>query len=479
VGAIAILPRGTRFSTDIPTRLDRLPWSRWHWRVVIALGVTWMLDGLEVTVVGAVGNTLRAQSTLGLSESQIGLSASAYLAGAVVGALAFGRLTDLLGRRRLFFATLSLYLLATIGTALSFGFVSFALFRAATGAAIGGEYSAINSAIDELLPARVRGRADLAINSTYWLGTALGSLASMVLLRPSTLPEAIGWRVCFGLGAILGIVVLALRKHIPESPRWLLLHGRVAEARDVVAAIEQEVQRSVHVDLPTPAPPVELEVKGSVTLASVVRAIVHRHPRRAVLALALMASQAFAYNGIFFTYALVLGRYYGVASGEVGSYLLPFAAVNFLGPLVLGRLFDTVGRRAMIATTYATSGVLLAVAGGCVAYGSLTPASQTALWCAVFFVASAAASSSYLTVSEIFPVEHRGLAIALFYAAGTGVGGVAAPALFGALLDTGRREMLFAGYAAGSVLLVAAAAIAAWLGVAAEKRSLEEIAALE
>jgi MFS family permease len=478
VRAIDILPRGTRFHTDVPARLDRLPWSRWHWRIVIALGVTWMLDGLEVTVVGAVGNTLRARSTLGLSESQIGLSASAYLAGAVVGALAFGRLTDVLGRRRLFFATLSLYLVATIGTALSFGFASFVLFRAATGAAIGGEYSAINSAIDELLPARVRGRADLAINSTYWLGTALGSLASMVLLRPSTLPEAIGWRVCFGLGAILGIVVLVLRKHVPESPRWLLLHGRVAEARDVVAAIEREVQRSVHVDLPAPAPPVELEVKGSVTLASVVRAIV-RHPRRAVLALALMASQAFAYNGIFFTYALVLGRYYGVASGDVGSYLLPFAAVNFLGPLLLGRLFDTLGRRTMIATTYATSGVLLAIAGGCVAYGSFTPASQTALWCAVFFVASAAASSAYLTASEIFPVEHRGLAIALFYAAGTGVGGVAAPALFGALLDTGRRERLFVGYAAGSVLLVAAAAIAAWLGVAAEKRSLEEIAALD
>ncbi len=470
------LPRGTRFTTDIPARLDRLPWSRWHWRIVVALGITWTLDGLEVTLVGALGNVLREPGTLGLSESQIGATASAYLVGAVLGALFFGRLTDLLGRKRLFLVTLSVYLVATLATAFAWSFASFALFRAITGAGIGGECSAVNSAIDELLPARVRGRADLAINSTYWLGTALGSVTSLILLRPSILPQAIGWRACFGLGALLGTSVLFLRHHVPESPRWALLHGRIDEARQAVESIEREVQRSVPGPLPDPGPPIELEAKGSVTFGAIAHVLLRQHPRRTVLGLSLMIAQAFAYNGVFFTYALVLGRYYGVASHDVGFYLLPFAAGNLLGPMVLGRFFDTVGRRRMIVITYALSGVLLAVAGYGVAHAGLSAAAQTGLWCAVFFVASAAASAAYLTVSELFPVELRGMAIALFYAVGTGVGGVVAPALFGALIETGKRETLFIGYAIGAALLLGAAGVAAVLGVDAENKSLEQIA---
>jgi MFS family permease len=470
------LARGTSFTTDIPLRLDRLPWSRWHWRVVIALGVTWMLDGLEVTLVGALGAVLREPGTLGLSEAQIGGAASAYLAGAVAGALVFGRLTDLFGRKRLFLVTLGVYLAATLASALAWSFASFAVFRALTGAGIGGEYSAINSAIDELLPARVRGRADLAINSTYWLGTALGAAASFVLLRHDVLPEAIGWRACFALGAVLGTSVLFLRRHLPESPRWLLLHGRLDEASSVIDGIEREVLRGATEPLPPVLGVSKMTAKGRVTFTEIARVLVRQHPRRTVLGLALMIAQAFMYNGIFFTYALVLARYYGVPSGEAGLYLLPFAAGNLLGPLVLGHLFDSVGRRTMIAATYAASGVLLGLSGYAFERGWLTAASQTALWCAVFFVASAAASSAYLTVSELFPVELRGMAISLFYAVGTGVGGLLAPTLFGALLETGRRESLAIGYAMGSVVMIGAAVFAAILGVPAERRSLEELA---
>ena len=470
--------RGASFTTDIPARLDRLPWSRWHWRVVVALGITWMLDGLEVTLVGATGAVLRDPRALGLSEAQIGGAASAYLAGAIGGALLFGKLTDAFGRRRLFLVTLSVYLSATLASAFAWSFASFAVFRAFTGAGIGGEYAAINSAIDELLPARVRGRADLAINSTYWLGTALGAVGSLVLLKPAILPVEIGWRACFGLGAVLGGAVFLLRRHLPESPRWLLLHGRLDEAEAVVEAIERDVERWHRAPLPAPGPPRRLVVKGHVSFSAILRVLARGHSRRVILGLALMISQAFVYNGIFFTYALVLNRYYGVAGGDVGLYLLPFAVGNLLGPLVLGHLFDTLGRRVMIASTYGASGVLLLVTGLAFEREWLTAASQTALWCAVFFVASAAASSAYLTVSELFPVELRGMAIALFYAVGTATGGLAAPALFGALLETGRRGSLFVAYAIGAALMVAAAAIAATLGVHAERKSLEEIAEL-
>ena len=471
------LPAGTKFESDLPARLDRLPWSAWHWRVVVALGVTWMLDGLEVTLVGAIGPVLNEPDTLGLSDGQIGATASFYLAGAIAGALVFGRLTDLLGRKRLFLVTLSVYLGATLATATAWNFASFAAFRLLTGAGIGGEYAAINSAINELFPARVRGRADLAINGTYWLGTALGALVTLPLLNSAVLPHAVGWRLVFALGASIGVVILFVRRHVPESPRWLLLHGRVPEAERVVADIEAVVAAG-HT-LPTPGPSCTLEAKGRVTFTAIAKVLLERHRRRTLLGLSLMIAQAFAYNGVFFTYALVLSRFYDVPSDRVGLYLLPFAAGNLLGPLVLGHLFDSVGRRTMIALTYALSGVLIAVTGFGLAHGLLTAVSQTILWCVVFFVASAAASSAYLTVSELFPVELRGMAIALFYAVGTAAGGLLAPALFGALLETGRRENVFTGYLVGAGLMLAAGVVAAVLGVAAEGKSLETLSELE
>jgi MFS family permease len=473
------LAPGTRFTSTVPGRLDRLPWSPWHWRVVVALGITWMLDGLEVTLVGALGPTLSQPETLHLSNAQIGGAATAYLAGAVAGALLFGRLTDLFGRKRLFLITLGLYLSATAASGLSWSFTSFALLRFATGAGIGGEYSAVNSAIDELIPARLRGRTDLAINSTYWLGTVLGSLLTFAVLQPRLLPPDLGWRCVFALGALLGLSILALRRHVPESPRWLLLHGRVEQAEQVITAIERDVERGRREPLPPAPGPSTLEAKGSVSFRAIAHVLLRRHRRRSVLGLSLMVAQAFAYNGVFFTYALVLSKFYGVPSGRIGLYLIPFAVGNLLGPLCLGHLFDTVGRRPMIAVTYTVAGLLIALTGFGFAQGWLTATTQTLLWCLVFFVASAAASSAYLTVSELFPVELRGMAIALFYAVGTAMGGVAAPALFGFLLDTGRRDLVLVGYLVGAGLMVLAGLVTLGFGVQAERRSLEAINALE
>ncbi len=468
------LAPGTRFRSDVPARLDRLPWSGWHWRVVLTLGITWMLDGLEVTLVGAIAPLLAEPGTLGLSAAQIGASATIYLAGAIVGALVFGRLADMFGRRRLFFVTLSIYVVATALSGLAWSFASFALFRALTGAGIGGEGSAVTSAIDELLPARVRGQAALALNGTYWLGTALGAGLVVVLSNPRVLPPALSWRVAFLLGAVLATVVLFLRRSLPESPRWLLLHGRVAEAEEVTARIERQVARDA--PLPAPADARTLEAKGSVSFAAIARVFGRRYPRRTVLGLSLIVAQAFAYNGVFFTYALVLVRFYGVTPWHVGLYLIPFAFGNFLGPLLLGRLFDTVGRRPMIALTYVLAGALVALAGLGMARGWLTAASQTLLWSLAFFVASAAASSAYLTVSELFPVELRGMAIAVFYAVGTAVGGLAAPALFGALVETGDRSRVFDAYLVSAGLLILGGITAMWLGVSAERKSLEQLA---
>ena len=470
--------RGTVIETNIPARLDRLPWTRFHWRVVLALGITWVLDGLEVTLAGAVAGALKASPSLHLSEAQVGATASAYLLGAVLGALYFGWLTDRLGRRRLFFVTLGLYLSATLASALSTDFAAFALFRFLTGAGIGGEYAAINSAIQELIPARFRGRTDLAINGSFWLGASFGALGTTVLLVPGRLPPDVGWRLAFGIGAVLGLAVLLMRRFLPESPRWLITHGRVDEAERVVAQIERDtVGAGATLTDAATLPRLRLGMRHhGVWLPDLAATLFRLYPRRATLGLVLMVAQAFCYNAIFFTYAMVLGRFYDVPPSRVGWYLLPFTLSNFAGPLLLGRLFDTWGRKPMIAGTYAISGLLLGATALLFLQGLLTAASQTLAWTAVVFFASAAASSAYLTVSESFPLEVRALAIAVFYSLGTALGGIAAPWIFGALIGTGNPAAIAAGYALGALLMILAGGVALWLGVAAERRPLEAIA---
>jgi MFS family permease len=461
--------------TDIPARLDRLPWGRFHTLVVVALGITWILDGLEVTLAGAVSGALKESPTLQFSNLDVGIAASAYLAGAVLGALFFGWLTDRLGRKRLFFITLAVYLVATGLTALSWNLWSFALFRFLTGAGIGGEYTAINSTIQELIPARYRGWTDLCINGSFWIGAALGAAGSVVLLDPEILGQDIGWRVAFLIGAALGIVIFIMRFWLPESPRWLVIHGRAAEADAIVAGIEARFAARGHKLSPSPLPTIRLRARRSTPLREVAATLFMQQRRRTLVGLSLMASQAFFYNAIFFTYALVLTDFYGIRSDHVGWYLLPFAAGNFLGPVLLGRLFDTVGRRPMIAGTYLLSGALLAGAGYLFAIGILSATGQTVAWMVIFFFASAAASSAYLTVGETFPLEIRALAIAFFYAIGTGVGGIAGPWLFGLLIDTGSRWSVYGGYLLGAVLMVAAGCIAWRWGVAAERKPLEAV----
>lgn len=466
---------GTIVESDIPGRLDRLPWIRWHWLVVVGLGVTWVLDGLEVTLAGAVGAALTNPATLGLRPSDVGLSAAFYLAGAVVGALLFGYATDRFGRKKLFFVTLAVYLAATAATAFAFDFRSFALFRFLTGLGIGGEYAAINSAVDELIPARLRGRVDLMINATYWIGAALGAGATVVLLDPARFPVDLGWRLAFGIGAAIGLGILLLRRFIPESPRWLMTHGRGAEADAILNAVEDAARRQTG-QLPAPdEPPVRLRIRSHTPLREVREAMLRRHRSRSLLGLALMAAQAFFYNAVFFTYALVLQRFYGVAGDRVGAFLLAFALGNAIGPFILGPLFDTIGRKPMIALTYALSGGLLALTGLLFAHGYLSAWQQTACWTAIFFIASAAASSAYLTVSEIFPLEIRAMAIAVFYAFGTLIGGVVAPICFAALIEAGSRSALAWGYAGAGGLMIGAAILELWLGVAAERRSLESV----
>lgn len=464
-----------RFSTDVPARLDRLPFSRFHWRVALALGITWALDGLEVTLVGSLAGALR-EGSLGLSEAQVGLAGSAYLVGAVAGALYFGWLTDRLGRRKLFFITLGLYLVASIGSGLAWDFWSFALLRALTGAGIGGEYAAVNSAIQELIPARRRGATDLAVNGSFWGGAALGSIGALVVLHPGVLPPEIGWRAAFILGGVLAFGVLLLRRHIPESPRWLMLHGKPGEAERIVGRIETEVRQQHGALPPLDYGPVTLRRRGHAEMAEVLHAMLHQHRRRAVLGLVLMACQAFCYNAVFFTYALVLGRFHGVPAAEVGWYMLPFALGNLAGPLLLGPLFDSIGRKPMITLTYAIAGLLMAATGWAFAREWLTAWQQTACWTAIFFFASAAASAAYLTVGESFPLEMRALAIALFYAFGTAAGGVVGPALFGWLIEGGARTDIMWGYLAAAALMLVAAATEWRLGFAAEGRSLEQVA---
>jgi len=473
---------GEWIESCVPARLDRLPWSRWHWLIVIALGATWILDGLEVTLAGALGGILTRRETLGLSDTQVGASATFYLAGAVIGALLFGYGTDRLGRKKLFFVTVAVYLTATALTAFSWNFASYAFFRALTGAGIGGEYAAINSAIDELIPARVRGRVDLMINGSYWIGAALGAAATIVLLNPRYLPTWLGWRFAFGIGATLGLFVMFVRQWIPESPRWLMIHGRNHEAERIVDEVERKIAaeqgNSAIIDRRySDALPMRIRTRTHTPWREIWNTIVHDHRRRSLLGLVLMLTQAFFYNAIFFTYALVLMRFYDVPEKSVGGYLLPFALGNALGPFLIGHLFDTIGRKKMIAATYATSGVLLAMTGWLFHAGMLTAQTQTAAWSIIFFIASAAASSAYLTVSEIFPLEVRAFAIAIFYAIGTLTGGVFAPLLFGWIIGTGSSTALFAGYLMAAALMIAGAIVEIWIGVPAERQSLEHVAA--
>jgi MFS family permease len=460
--------------TDIPARLDCLPWGRFHTLVVVALGITWILDGLEVTLAGALSSTLKESSTLGLTNSEIGRAGSAYLGGAVLGALFFGWLTDRLGRKKLFFITIAVYLTATAATALSWNFWSFAIFRLLTGAGIGGEYTAINSTIQELVPARLRGWTDLAINGSFWVGAAMGAAGSIVLLNPAIIDPAVGWRLAFLIGAALGMIIFVMRRWIPESPRWLATHGQPQRAEAVVAQIEQQSASPGRGARPRLAK-VKLRVRTHTPLGEVARTLFLTYPRRTFVGLSLMAAQAFFYNAIFFTYALILTDFYGVPAERVGWYILPFAAGNFAGPLVLGRLFDTLGRRFMIGMTYAVSGILLAGTGYLFSKGLMSAETQTIAWMIIFFFASAAASSAYLTVSETFPLEIRALAIAFFYAIGTGIGGAAGPWLFGTLIDTGSRSSVAAGYFLGSVLMIAAASIEWRWGIAAERKPLESV----
>lgn len=467
---------GSIVETDIPARLDRLPWGRFHTLVVAALGVTWILDGLEVTVAGSVAGALQGEATLHLSAAEIGMAGSAYLLGAVLGGLFFGWLTDRLGRRKLFFITLFIYMTATAATALSWDWASFAVFRFFTGAGIGGEYTAINSTIQELVPARMRGWTDLAINGSFWIGAALGAAMSLPLLDPASFDPDIGWRICFLTGAVLGLFILVMRFWIPESPRWLMTHGRVEEAQAVVARVEERFRRSGRISAEEALPTFRFRRRGAVSLREIARVLLAVHRRSALIGLSLMTAQAFFYNAIFFTYALVLTAFYGVPAADVGWYILPFALGNFLGPLLLGRLFDVVGRRPMIAFTYAASGVLLVLSGYMFQQGLLSGTTQTIAWTIVFFFASAAASSAYLTVSETFPLEMRALAIAVFYAFGTGLGGVVAPLVFSWLIETGSRDAVFAGYLFGAALMIGAAVVQAIWGMAAERKPLETVA---
>jgi MFS family permease len=470
-GAAAI---GTVVETDVPARLDALPFGRFHILVIAALGITWILDGLEVTLAGALAGELREPAALAMTNAEVGLAGSLYLCGAVIGAFLFGWLTDRLGRKKLFTVTLTLYLVATAATGLSWNTFSFILFRFFTGAGIGGEYTAINSTIQELIPARLRGWTDLLINGSFWIGAAIGAGGSLVLLDPAVIDPAIGWRLAFLLGAVIGLVIVVIRFWIPESPRWLATHGRQRDADAVVRGIEAHFANA-DTRRAGERNKVRLRTLDHTPLADVARTLFVTYRRRTLVGLSLMAAQAFFYNAIFFTYALILADFYNIPAHEVGWYILPFAAGNVLGPLLLGRLFDTIGRKIMIASTYALSGVMLAATAYLFGQNLLSAQTLTIAWMVVFFFASAAASSAYLTVSEIFPLEIRALAIAFFYAIGTAIGGIAGPVLFGLLINTGSRGSVALGYLAGSALMVAAAVVEALWGVAAERKPLESV----
>ncbi|MFH9328226.1 MFS transporter [Streptomyces althioticus] len=469
---------GRTVTTRIPARLDRLPWSRWHWSVVIGLGTVWILDGMEVTVVGNIAARLSEPgSGLPITSGEVtGISAALYVTGACLGALFWGRLTDIYGRKKLFLITLAVYLGATALTALSFDTWWFFLFRFLTGFGIGGEYAAINSAIDELIPAQYRGRVDLLINGSYWLGAVAGALLSIVALNTSIFPADVGWRLTFALGAVLSLVILLVRRHVPESPRWLLIHGRDEEAERIVSGIEERVAAEGGKELPSADDEMTIHQRTRTTFTEIARTVFARYRRRSSLGFALFIGQAFLYNAITFGFGAILTQFFDVPSGNTGYYFAVIAAGNFLGPLLLGKLFDTVGRRIMISGTYVLSGVLLFGTAWLFDRGSLTAATMTACWCVVLFFASAGASSAYLTVSEIFPMETRAMSIAFFYAIGTAAGGISGPLLFAELTNTGKVGDTVLAFQIGAGLMVAAGIVAAILAVNAERRSLEDIA---
>ncbi|WP_261675108.1 MFS transporter [Streptomyces lusitanus] len=469
---------GRTVTTRIPARLDRLPWSRWHWSVVIGLGTVWILDGMEVTVVGNIAARLSEPgSGLPITSGEVtGISAALYVTGACLGALFWGRLTDIYGRKKLFLITLAVYLGATALTAVSFDTWWFFLFRFLTGFGIGGEYAAINSAIDELIPAHYRGRVDLLINGSYWLGAVAGALLSIVALNTSIFPADVGWRLTFALGAVLSLVILLVRRHVPESPRWLLIHGRDEEAERIVAGIEERVTADGGKELPPVEDEMTIHQRSRTTFTEIARTVFGRYRRRSTLGFALFIGQAFLYNAITFGFGAILTQFFDVPSGNTGYYFAVIAAGNFLGPLLLGKLFDAVGRRVMISGTYVLSGALLFGTAWLFDRGSLTAATMTACWCVVLFFASAGASSAYLTVSEIFPMETRAMSIAFFYAIGTAAGGISGPLLFAELTNTGKVGDTVLAFQIGAGLMVAAGIVAAILAVNAERRSLEDIA---
>jgi len=463
----------------VPARLDRLPWSRFHTRLIVALGVCWILDGLEITIVNSVGSTLEKSGALHLSAWQVGFIATIYLWGEVVGALVFGRLSDRLGRRKLFMVTLGLYLLASAATVLTWGhslpaLVYFFGTRFVAGAGIGGEYAAINSAIDELIPATYRGRTDIAVNGTYWGGALIGSAAELFFLNHFSV--GIGWRIGFLVGPVIGIGIFFLRRHLPESPRWMLTHGHVEEAERIVDAIEEQSEASGRRLRPLErTEAIELAPTDRVSYLALLKVLFKDHRRRSILGFTMMITQSFLYNAIFFTEAIVLTTFFHVSASAAPKFIFFFAAGNLLGPLTIGRLFDTLGRRPMIVGTYLASGAVLAVTGALFAAGALDAASMTLLWCITFFIASAAASSAYLTVSELFPIEIRAQAIAVFFAVAQGFGSLG-PTIFGTLIGTGSRGDLAIGYGVGAGMMVIGGIVALVLAVPAERRSLEDVA---
>ena len=464
-------------STDIPARLDRLPWSRFHWMIVIGLGTVWILDGLEVTIVGSMSEALKPTDTgLGLTSAQIGLAGAVYVAGACVGALFFGQLTDRFGRKKLFLITLGLYTVATVLTAFSMNPTWYLVCRFFTGSGIGGEYAAINSAIDELIPKLYRGRIDVVINGSYWLGAAGGALLTLPLLDPTLVDPALGWRLAFGLGGILAIMILVVRRHVPESPRWLFIHGRDEEAEKIVRGIEKRVAEEDHVELEQVQDTITIRQRRTIGMGEIARTVFTLYPKRTVLCFSLFVGQAFLYNAFFFTYGDTLTTFLGVE--RTGGYIAIFAISNFIGALLLSRLFDTLGRRKMIAGTYLLSGILLAITG--LLLGGLSAGLLTLAGSIVFFFASAGASSAYLTASEIFPMETRALCIAFFYAIGTAAGGITGPLLFGTLIgnaaESGDITGIAPGYFVGAALMIIGGIVAAFLGVDAENKSLEDIA---